>query len=125
MITFKEYLLESASLYPISETPAKKQFRKRAGLTKLITVDAKKFKDQYEKDHGEPLNWNNKRLENLRKLHSEGIHIDAHPEIGQDVHGKLSVGDGRHRISHAAELGMKIKVAVNPEDSEKIKDKIK
>ena len=123
MITFKSFLSESAE-YPIEETPVRKQYRVRGGLTKTVSVDAGKFKKVFEKDNEEKLDWNAKRIENLRNLRQHDVKINAYPEVGIDAHGRLAVNDGRHRISHAAELGMKIKVAVRPEDLSGLKEKL-
>lgn len=124
MITFKTFIAEAVS-YPIKETPLRKKMRLNHELTKVITVDAKKFKEVFEKDNNEKLDWNPRRLEALRDLRQQDVQINAYPEVGIDAYGRLAVNDGRHRISHAAELGMKIKVATYPEDVAKVKAKLK
>lgn len=112
MKSFRQFLAESED-YPISETPERKKRRETGGYNTLVRIDAKKFKEHFEKTHNEPLDWNQRRLDNLRKLGHSSTRIDAHPEIGSDSFGKVTVDDGRHRISHAAELGQHITVAVH------------
>ena len=111
--------------YPIKETDTRKAYRERAGLTDKISVDAALFKRAFEHDHKEPLDWNPKRLDNLRSLVDSGTHINAHPEVGMHDDGRIGVNDGRHRISHAAELGRMIDVVASPEDTQKIQDRLK
>lgn len=122
MRSFKEYLTEASNLYPIKEDEPHKRRRLNSDYNTLITVDAKKFKRKYELDHDEPLNWKEARLVNLRKLVSAGTQINDHPIASMSERGQVNVGDGRHRISHAAELGMKIKIAVPKEDQHKFKE---
>ena len=110
--------------YPIEESPARRKFRENCGITELVKVDAKKFKEKWEKDHSDTLPWNTKRLANLRELVSDGTSINAYPEVGVYPDGKLSVGDGRHRITHAAELGKNIMVAAYPEDAAELKQQV-
>ena len=121
MFSFKDYIAEAANLYPIKEDEPHKRRRLNSDYNTLVTVDAKKFKDKFEKDHDEPLNWKEARLVNLRKLVAAGTYINDHP-IASMERDKVNVGDGRHRISHAAELGMKIKIAVPKEDQHKFKE---
>lgn len=59
--------IESSDLYPIEEGPLQKRRRETGGY-QLITIDAQKFKDKFEQQHDESLNWNKHRLERLREL---------------------------------------------------------
>ena len=123
MKTFKDFLVESSGLYPIEEHPLKRKRRLNSDYNHLMTIDASHFKHQFEQENDEQLDWNPKRLQNLRNLHAQGVKIDDHPIVGFDARGRLSVGDGRHRISHAAELGMKIIVAIHKDDIDAFKKK--
>lgn len=111
-------------IYPIQETPSKKRFRENAELNSLVLVDANKLKDKFEEEHNESLSWNQSRLNALRDVVGNGSSIDSYPEVSLDHTGKISIGDGRHRISHAAELGKKIYIATRKEFSEAIKSKV-
>ena len=64
-------------LYPIKEGPLQKKRREYGGY-QLMTIDAQKFKNKFEQQHGKPLNWNKHRLERLRELYHEGVKIDDH-----------------------------------------------
>ena len=108
-----------SNLYPIKESDAHIKWRENSGGI-LIRVNAKKFKEVFEQHNQEPLPWNPSRLQNLRNLVSSGIKINAHPRVGLDAMENLSVGDGRHRISHAAERDEDIEVEVEPSDKYKI-----
>lgn len=114
----------SNDLYPIKEGPLQKKRREYGGY-QLMTIDAQKFKNKFEQQHGEPLNWNKHRLERLRELYHEGVKIDDHPLVGIDHFNRVGVTDGRHRITHAAELGKKIRVAIHPDDIEKMREHLK
>lgn len=59
--------IESSDLYPIEEGPLQKRRRETGGY-RLMTIDAQKFKDKFEQQHDESLNWNKHRLERLREL---------------------------------------------------------
>ena len=114
---------ESSNLYPIEEHPLKRNRRLNSDYNHLMTINAGDFKRQFERENGEPLDWNQKRLQHLRNLHVQGVKIDDHPIVALDARGHLAVGDGRHRITHAAELGMNITVAVHNDDIDKFKEK--
>lgn len=116
--------IESDDLYPIKEGPLQKKRREYGGY-QLMTIDAQKFKNKFEQQHGEPLNWNKHRLERLRELYHDGVKIDDHPLVGINHFNKVDVTDGRHRITHAAELGKKIRVAIHPDDIEKMREHLK
>ena len=90
-----------------------------------MTIDAQKFKDKFEQQHDEPLNWNQHRLERLRELYHDGVKINDHPLVGINHFNKVDVTDGRHRITHAAELGKKIQVAIHPDDVDKMREHLK
>ena len=116
--------VRSNDLYPIKEGPLQKKRREYGGY-QLMTIDAQKFKNKFEQQHGEPLNWNKHRLERLRELYHDGVKIDDHPLVGINHFNKVDVTDGRHRITHAAELGKKIQVAIHPDDIEKMREHLK
>ena len=116
--------VRSNDLYPIKEGPLQKKRREYGGY-QLMTIDAQKFKDKFEQQHNEPLNWNRHRLERLRELHHDGVKINDHPLVGINHFNKVDVTDGRHRITHAAELGKKIQVAIHPDDIEKMREHLK
>ena len=116
--------VRSNDLYPIEEGPLQKRRRETGGY-QLMTIDAQKFKDKFEQQHNEPLNWNRHRLERLRELHHDGVKINDHPLVGINHFNKVDVTDGRHRITHAAELGKKIQVAIHPDDIEKMREHLK
>lgn len=116
--------IESDDLYPIKEGPLQKKRREYGGY-QLMTIDAQKFKNKFEQQHSEPLNWNKHRLERLRELYHDGAKIDDHPLVGIDHFNRVAVTDGRHRITHAAELGKKIRVAIHPDDIEKMREHLK
>ena len=116
--------VRSNDLYPIKEGPLQKKRREYGGY-QLMTIDAQKFKDKFERQHNEPLNWNQHRLERLRELYHDGIKINDHPLVGINHFNKVDVTDGRHRITHAAELGKKIQVAIHPDDIEKMREHLK
>lgn len=59
--------IESSDLYPIEEGPLQKRRRETGGY-RLMTIDAQKFKDKFEQQHDESLNWSEHRLERLREL---------------------------------------------------------
>jgi len=111
-------------LYPIKEGPLQKKRREYGGY-QLMTIDAQKFKNKFEQQHGEPLNWNQHRLERLRELYHDGVKINDHPLVGINHFNKVDVTDGRHRITHAAELGKKIQVAIHPDDVDKMREHLK
>lgn len=48
--------IESSDLYPIEEGPLQKRRRETGGY-RLMTIDAQKFKDKFEQQHDESLNW--------------------------------------------------------------------
>ena len=81
---------ESSDLYPIEEVPLQKKRRKIGGY-QLMTIDAQKFKDKFEQQHDEPLNWNQHRLERLRELYHDGVKIDDHPLVGINHFNKVDV----------------------------------
>ena len=116
--------VRSNDLYPIKEGPLQKKRREYGGY-QLMTIDAQKFKDKFEQQHNEPLNWNRHRLERLRELYHDGVKIDDHPLVGINHFNKVDVTDGRHRITHAAELGKKIQVAIHPDDIEQMREHLK
>lgn len=116
--------VRSNDLYPIKEGPLQKKRRETGGY-QLMTIDAQKFKDKFEQQHNEPLNWNQHRLERLRELYHDGVKINDHPLVGINHLNKVDVTDGRHRITHAAELGKKIQVAIHPDDIEKMREHLK
>ena len=61
----------------------------------------------------------------LRELYHDGVKINDHPLVGINHFNKVGVTDGRHRITHAAELGKKIQVAIHPDDIEKMREHLK
>lgn len=95
----------------INESDYERGLRMRKGHTKTVTIDAKKFQDEYEKG-GEKLAWNPTRAERLRDLPS----FNAYPLVSSSESGRRSVGvtDGRHRIAEAARRGAHLDVAYNP-----------
>ena len=115
---------ESSDLYPIEEGPLQKKRRETGGY-QLMTIDAQKFKNKFEQQHSEPLNWNQHRLERLRELYHDGVKINDHPLVGINHLNKVDVTDGRHRITHAAELGKNIQVAIHPDDIQKMREHLK
>ena len=111
-------------MYPIEEGPLQKR-RREIGGYQLMAIDAKKFKDKFEHQHSEPLNWNEHRLDRLRELYRDGVKINDHPLVGINHLNKVDVTDGRHRITHAAELGKNIQVAIHPDDIDKMREHLK
>ena len=55
---------ESSDLYPIEEGPLQKRRRETGGY-QLMVIDAQKFKDKFEQQHDESLNWNKHRIERI------------------------------------------------------------
>ena len=104
----------------IKESESNKRLRLKRGLTKIKTIDALEFKNKYEEQHSNKLDWNPDRLKQALKRNED----DAYPEVyfGSD---KIEVSDGRHRISAAAERGQKIKVAYEDEAKQELKDDLK
>lgn len=96
----------------VRETPLKKRYRLSCGLTDIYSVDGAAFKNRWEKTHPtETLDWSPARLDNLKDLWV----LDAYPQVSySDVNG-LDVGDGRHRITLAANRGCRIEIAVPPQ----------
>lgn len=103
-MTFNEFLHEHVG---VDETPQKKALRISRDYTNLITVDAVKLKQRFELDHGEPLDWNPRRM---HRLSSVGT-FDAYPHVFLDHQGRIEVLDGRHRLATAAARNQKITIA--------------
>ncbi len=93
----------------IVEEPYNKQLRIKRGFTQIVTIDAKKFQDLYEKTHEEKLAWNQDRAKKLKDLKT----YDSYPLATNSDRG-VDVGDGRHRIAEAARRGALVEVATDP-----------
>ena len=101
---------------PIKENEMNKELRMNRGYNQLVQINAKRFKEEFEKEQEEKLAWSRDRRESLKKVEV----FDAHPQV--DFNYKLDVNDGRHRINRAAEQGDDIVVAVKgPHIVEKLK----
>lgn len=105
-ITFGEFLREMVE-FPVHETPHQKAIRINRKYTKIVRIDAAKFKERFESEQGQKLDWNPGRLDRLKDLES----VDSYPQVFIDWAGRVDVLDGRHRIATAAAKGMSIKVA--------------
>jgi hypothetical protein len=104
----KEHMLfESENIIKIIESDFNRKRRKRLGYNRIIVLNAKQFKEDWEKQEGEKLDWNSNRLENLKNLNS----FDSYPFV-EYSRNKLGVSDGRHRIATTAYRGMYIEVAL-------------
>lgn len=107
MLTFTQYVSEAMQDFEVRETPAEKKSRQNRKYTNIVRVHAGKFKDEWEKQHGEKLDWHPTRKDRIR----EYPHLNGHPQVYTDHTGNVDVLDGRHRISVAAERGQSIHVA--------------
>lgn len=82
--------------------------------SKIVRIDARKFKERWEHDHqGEKLDWNPGRMERLKGIEA----YDSYPLVCIDWKGDPDITDGRHRIATAAMRGLKIDVATPPKDN--------
>lgn len=105
MQTFGQFIQEMAE-FPVKETPHQKQIRLSRGYKKIVRIDAAKFKDRFEQEQGQKLDWNPGRADRLKDLEA----VDAYPQVFMDWAGRVDVLDGRHRIANAAAKKMSIKV---------------
>jgi len=103
---------------PIHEDESNKRLRVNRGYKTLVKVDARKFKEEFEKEQQEPLAWSGERKESMSKLQE----FDAYPQV--DYNYKLDVNDGRHRLNKAAEEDSDIVVSVkSPKIVEKLRER--
>jgi hypothetical protein len=106
---FKKDLFKAKKYqYRVEETPQERSLRENRGYKNIITIDAKDFAQQFKKDQGEDLVWNDNRLLSAR---SRDV-VDSYPQVDMLSNGKVDVNDGRHRLAVAAEKGLKVQVAV-------------
>lgn len=93
--------------YPVQEIPMYKKKRNGIGYNYIVHIDAKQFKDQFEKEWGGKLDWHPGRMENLKTVSI----LNQYPLVYRSSDGRLDVVDGRHRITTAANAGKTIRVA--------------
>ena len=103
----------------VVETRSDKQERYQEGYDRVITVSAKKLKDELEKRVGEdPLDWSKGKLRVIRGQ----TEFSSYPKVFLNDKGKIDIRDGRHRIAVASERGQMIDIAVPYEHGRLLKD---
>lgn len=95
------------------ESDSNRARRLRMGMTKIKEIDAAEFKRKWEEQERDTperesikLDWNPDRLKTALERNED----DDYPKVSI-TKDRVDVGDGRHRISAAAEKGQKINVA--------------
>ena len=109
-----------AYTFPIRESHSKERLRKSGGYSQLVKVSAKGLKNAFELTNEDKLVWSKAKLDSLRETLNEGVHFDDYPRVYINQHrgfGGVGFENGRHRVGLAAEMGLDIQVAVQP-DSE-------
>jgi len=102
--------LKESEKRKVKESDFEKRRRLKAGYTKIEEIDARAFKESWEKKHGEPLDWSKERLRSAKKRKYD----DSYPRVSTS--GEIE--DGRHRIAAAAKRREKIDIAIRGEEDE-------
>jgi hypothetical protein len=93
--------------FPINETPRDLIRRLISGYPHLVRVDAKRLRDEIERDMGTPLNLRQVKADAVRRAGGD----TEYPYVQLNDRGQPRIDDGTHNVAVAAERGQAIDVA--------------
>lgn len=113
MQSFYQFITEAA-VFPVKEDRFNKQLRTRRGFKVIMRLDAAKLWARYAQDNPTFTRLTPAKLDHIRELFDSGVVFDAYPLV-TFFDGRVSIGDGRHRVFVAAEHHMSIEVGIDSE----------